>query len=383
MSLSVEEITEREKKAREILKKNGIDETWWETLTQQTEKETRQLLEESELEISKTLSAKDLLGKQFPKTTWLVENLIPSEGFTAITGTPASYKSFLTEHLAVCLSSDKLFLGHFKVTQTPLLIIDKENPLSLLQERFIKLGLTESALVFFLQQPDAFQLKNQADLDWTINFIKENHIGLVILDSFAHIHKGDENDSQEIVKTFELLKKLPCASVFIHHHRKTIKFFTGTPLESIRGSSDIAAELESHLAVDITSSGIRIAQYKNRRGELTKPFMVNALITDTTVSFTYSGEIEEEVSKIKRARDLIIELLSNGELPRQKILQGLSDTIGRNSTDQAIRKMEQDNELKIRYEGRAKVFSLSPYVSPEQGDTSLSSLEQSYLEETS
>ena len=381
-SLTKEEIFEREKKAKDILRANGEDTEFWDQLAKETNNTTKTQIEEAELVISETLTAGELLKKEFPKTVWLVEGLIPSEGFTAITGTPASYKSFLTEHLAICVSMNLPFLNHFIVTQGSVLIIDKENPLSLLQERFRKLGTPEDAPIYFLQNPDYYKLQDEKHLKWTINFIKENDIKLVILDSFVHIHKGDENDSQAIAATFEKLKLFPCAIVFIHHHRKTIKFFTGTPLESIRGSSDIAAEVESHLAVDQINNTLKIAQYKNRRGELIKPFSVNPITTEDSITFQYNGIIEEEVEKSEKARFHIIELLQkSGELTRKTITETLSEMVGRDSIDKAIKKMEINKEIISRLEGRNKYIKLSPDYLPESGDTTISSLEQSYLEE--
>ena len=343
--------------------------------------EAGQALKEQEIKETTVITTADLLNITFPEINWLVEGLIPSEGFTALTGTPASYKSFLTEHLAICLSMNQPFLGHFPVNQGAVFIIDKENPLSLLQERFQKLGASPDAPIYFLQDPDHYKLQDEEHLKWTIEFIKEKKIKLVILDSFVHIHRGDENDSQAIAETFEKLKLLPCAVVFIHHHRKTIKFFTGTPLESIRGSSDIAAEVESHLAVDQVPSGLRIAQYKNRRGELVKPFTVSPIATETSMSFSYAGEITEEVSKAQRAEELIIELLiSSGELARKQIIEALSGEVGERNIDSAIKQMIEKEEIIVRYEGKAKFISMSQSMS-QTATNEISLSEESYLEE--
>ena len=270
----------------------------------------------------------------------------------------------------------------FEVTKSSVLIIDKENSKLLIQDRFKKLGLTGDPEIYLLDDPDSFNLTNDESLSWLIQFVLEKNIKLVIIDSFVHIHKGDENDSIAIASTFEELKKIPCAILFIHHHRKTIKFFTGTLLESIRGSSDIAAELTSHIAIDIIQTGIKITQGKNRWGALIKPFIVTPLITEESIKFEYGGEIEEEVVKSERARNLIIAHLQQyGETARQQILQVLSEEIGRNSIDIALKTMEKNNELRVRFEGKSKYLSLSPDLSPYQGHTEISPLEQSYLEE--
>lgn len=387
--LTTEEILQRlkaatQEKKEKLVEEKSQDRKFWEALTKETDlKLYEKALEEGIIPPQEVYSMSSLLEIKFPPQVWLVEGLLPAEGFTALTGVPASYKSFLTEHLAICIAQNQPFLGHFPVTQGAVLLIDKENPLSLLQERFLALGATKEAPIWVLQDPDHFKLQDEATLTWTINFIKENQISLVIIDSFIHILKGDENNSQDIAATFEKLKLLPCAVCFIHHHRKTIRFFTGTPLETIRGSSDIAAEVESHLAVDQIPTGLRIAQYKNRRGKLNNPFLVIPQITEDTIKFEYKGELEEETLKKDRARYLIIDHLSTvGETARKTLLEVLSEQVGRDSIDKAIKQMEKEGELLIRYEGRAKYLSLSPHVSPGPGNEEISLLEQSYLEET-
>lgn len=383
INLSTEEILEREKKAKldKALEKSEDRDFWNDLATEVNNKLLEQAHKEGIIETVETLTAQELLKKDFPETVWLVKNLIPSEGFIALTGSPASYKSFLCQHLAICLATNKPFLGYFEITPGAVLIIDKENPLSLLKERLIKLGLTNGANIYFLKNPDHFKLTDKSQLNFLIDFIKEKEIRLLIIDSFVHIHKGDENDSTAIATTFEILKKFPCAILFIHHHRKTIKFFTGTPLESIRGSSDIAAEVESHIAVDQVSNGIRIAQYKNRRGELTKPFLVTPIITQDLITFKYNGEIEEEESKVEQAIVLIRELLLiRKEIARKELIEQFSEQLSRMTIDRAIKKLEKDNEISTYTIGKYKYLKLKNNVT--QDDDSLSNVDLSPLEQS-
>lgn len=375
LNLRLEEFKKIQEKIKATTPNEDGDIDWPEAQTALKDKEAKE---------SDTFTIRDLLNINFPPTVWLVDKLIPAEGFTAITGAPASYKSFITEHLALCIASGQPFLDTIPTNQGAVLIIDKENPLSLLQERFKKMGLEGDPPVYFLQQPDQFEIMKDDHLAWIINFIKEKNIKLVILDSFSHIHRGDENDSMAVVKTFERLKQFKCATIFIHHHRKSIKFFTGTVLETIRGSSDIGAEVESHLALDVVPTGIKITQSKNRRAELAKPFTIIPLITEDSIKFEYGGEMEEETSKIQKAKILIIELLTvNGETKRQDIIQILSEKVGQRSIDTVLKQMETDNETTNRFEKKNKYISLSKSLlqSPLQfANDEISLSEQSYLE---
>ena len=180
------------------------NEITWEELAQDT----------SDLElISKgVITAKQLVDHQYPQTTWIIKDLIPSVGFTAITGAPYSYKSFITEHLALCVALNLPLFGHFESTQGTVLLIDKENSKVLIKDRLLKLGFKDDPQIYFLNEPEKYDLSNPDTLTWTINFVNDKKISLIILDSFIHIHRGDENDSQTIAKTFELLKQIPCPS---------------------------------------------------------------------------------------------------------------------------------------------------------------------------
>lgn len=336
---------------------NGEDINW---------EEIHQDAAELEVRNSQVLTAKELVEQEYPETVWVVKDLIPSVGFTAITGAPYSYKSFITQHLALCVALESPLFGQFEVKQGAVLLIDKENSKVLIKDRLLKLGFKDDPPVFFLNEPDKYDLSKPETLVWTLSFIKEKNIKLIILDSFVHIHRGDENDSQTIAKTFEMLKQIPVPIVFIHHHRKTIRFFTGTVLESIRGSSDIGAELEAHIAVDtMTNGALRITQGKNRWGQLIKPFTVLPILTEETAKFEYQGEIEEETTKVEYAMLAIKEVLGTQigqEMKRKSLIENLSDGFSRVTIDRALKKMEEEKQLATFFIGKFKYLKLTSEI---------------------
>lgn len=387
--LTREEIFRRIKKIQPLV--NAEDWAFWDELAKEYKEQPQQIVTEDQLPETLTVdvterprigyfNALDLIDKDLPKQEWLVENLIPSVGFTAVTGAPFSYKSFITEHLAVAITNGEMAFNHFPTKQSAVLIIDKENNLPLLKDRFKKLGSNKK--LFFLDNPDSFNIQNPKDLAWLHNFIELKDIKLIIIDSFAHIHKGDENDSMAVVQTFEQLKLIGIPILFIHHHRKAIKFFTGTILESIRGSSDISAELECHIALDTLSDGsIRITQGKNRWGELLKPFRIQPIITEAGAVFEYMGDIEEVTSKRDEAIQLITSLLSSqGEVSRKQLIESLVGDVGETAIDNAVKEMEANKQLNIRFEGRTKMISMSQGMSFST-TSEISPLEQSYLDD--
>lgn len=336
--------------------------------------------------LPKLIRAKELVEFEYPETKWLVQDLIPAVGFTAITGAPYTYKSFITEHLAIAISMNQPLFGHFQVTQGAVLMIDKENSKNLLKERLLKLGFKDDPDIYFVDEPDKFQLSDKVVFEWTREFVAEKEIKLIVLDSFIHIHKGEENDSGAIAKTFEMLKGLGCAIVFIHHHRKTIKFFTGTVLESIRGSSDIGAELESHIALDSLNEKLRITQGKNRWGTLLPPFTVLPLITDSGAVFQYEGEIEDYKSKSEQARVAILTALEQTpEISRKIFIEMLSVSISQRVIVEQLKQLENDAIIGANIKNREKWYHLLDrsivQTDMQSAQDEVSTLEQSFLED--
>lgn len=330
------------------------------------------------------ITAKQIIEKEFPATRWLVKDLVPAVGFTAITGAPATYKSFITEHIAICLALGTPAFGEFEVSQCPVLIIDKENHLSLIKDRLVKLGVKDDPPIYFLETPDDFEINDEAQFNWLNQIVKEKNIQLVIIDSFIHFHRGDEQGSTDTAKTFETLKQINCAWLIIHHHKKRdVRSFNVPLLESTRGSSDFAAELEAHMAVEAMADGkLKISQGKNRWGPLTKPFMITPIIDELSATLIYEGFLEEEINKADRAHLFVDSLLSTGrEVSRKEMLDLASDEgLSRTTIDRVIKLKEINKEIKSRKDGVNKFITLL-IDTPQGGVYGNSSIQQSYLDE--
>lgn len=63
---------------------------------------------------AKIMTAEDILNLPPQPSLWVVDKLIP-EGCTFLSGLPKHYKSYLSLHLADCLTSGLPFLGKFQV----------------------------------------------------------------------------------------------------------------------------------------------------------------------------------------------------------------------------------------------------------------------------
>lgn len=299
---------------------------------------------------SPIFSLDKLFNRQFPDIGWIVDQLIPSQGLVALSGTPGSYKSWITEHLAICVARGTSLFGQFQVIQGPVLIIDKENNLRLIKERFKALGAIDGLKIhFFNLESFDFLTEDKETIDLVTSIIRDNNIKLVIIDSLIRAHKQDENSASGMSLVFEALRKIQdagAAIVFTHHHRKQTFFNRSNSSDSLRGSSDILAAVDCHLAVDRLEDGIKITQTKLRQKQAIKPFKIRlekiSELSDQ-VGFIYLGDINEEKEKLEAAKEAISEILNDEqEHSRQDILDQLTGIFGRTTIDLALKSFTKE-----------------------------------------
>ncbi len=225
-----------------------------------------------------TITLDALMAKEFPPTRYLANHLIPMGGVTAITGAPSSYKSFLMLELSRAVARGTPFLGHFETIQGKVLIVDKENKDRLVQERFQALGELGGTNCIEAQFTNTLYLDNPEHLAALAAYIEEKQFTLVILDSLVRFHQKDENSAKDIAVLMGAIKQLTSnnrAVVFIHHHRKT-QFGQGSTEhgQNIRGSGDILAAVDAHLAIDREDRTLKVRQSKLRTDYEIRPFKV-------------------------------------------------------------------------------------------------------------
>jgi DNA-binding transcriptional ArsR family regulator len=266
-----------------------------------------------------TFTLSNLLDEVLPEARWAVEGLIPLNGITILTGVANSYKSFLTQDLALSVANGEQFLGKFPTTPGKVLIIDEENSRWSIQDRFKCLGAGKMENLLFVHQA-GLRLDKEEHVGPLMDLIEREEPMLIILDSFVRFHRGDENASRDMSWVFATIKKLvggERAVLVIHHHRKN--YFgqgEGTSSQSIRGSSDIIAAVDSHLAVDRRGSEVKVTQTKLRIREEMKPFKIALAPADaTTMRFAYVGEDDTLEQELSKAVDKVIEYMfeSDGE----------------------------------------------------------------------
>lgn len=301
----------------------------------------------------KPITLDDLMVKKFKDTQWLADGLIPKGGIIAISGAPASFKTWLILDLGLCIGLGKDLFGKHRTEQGGVLLIDEENGEQLLKQRFEMLNIGTS-LPFHILPLTNFSL-SESNIQKVIIYAETHNITTIIFDSLVRIHSSDENDAMAMSKVFKLLKectKHGITVIFTHHNRKQGNF-NSSPSQSMRGSSDILASVDCHLAIErLKNNEIILTQTKLRQGKELKPFKLKIIENEQSIVFEYAGELkpqEVKVGKKESAKSAISQILGDlpnlsktflfSELKKRKIY------ISKETFNKAIKELVDDNEL--------------------------------------
>lgn len=305
----------------------------------------------------------ELISREFPPMNWVIRGLIPKGGITVISGNPASYKTFLECIWSKDIACGNNFVSRFETSKSGILFIDEENGAELLQKRFQLIGVPQDAPIYILPL-SGFILNEETVLE-VINFCKKNIIEVVFIDSLIRIHDSDENSAREMAKVFRYLKELTKngLTVICTHHNRKQGFLTNNPAQSMRGSSDILASVDCHLAVERNEKEKKliIRQTKLRHGLEIKPFQLNLIADETSFRLEYAGELDESKTALEEAKNAVLELFKteNKELCKKDVLDLLTKSglsIGKNTANKAMDELSKDGYLNKRRGERTKLL---------------------------
>lgn len=318
----------------------------------------------------KPISISELMNKEFSDIQWVVEQLIPAEAIVAISGLPSAYKTWIILRLAVEVARGGVLFDKFTTTKTGVLIIDEETGERWMQQRVSKLRC-EMDLPIYLLSGTGFKL-TEVTVKELLSFAKEKEIGFIIFDSLVRIHTSrDENDAVEMAKVFSLFKKLNSNGVttaFTHHNRKPGLLRSSNPSQDMRGSSDILAAVDCHLAIERKDESVTVTQTKLRQGQEIRPFKLNIINDDTELRFEFAGEVDEEQTKKADWKESVRDYLSEQNAPKYKKemfdqLKGAGVEGGYSTFKIAIKEMFDKGELFEKPGEKNKVYcSLKPFI---------------------
>jgi len=299
------------------------------------------------------VSIAKLFSMEFKENKWVVERLIPHEGITIISGAPASYKTWLLLQMAIDISEGNSFLNQFQCEKNKVLIIDEENHLRLIRDRLKLLGADENLPIYFLSQT-GFLVSDQGLVDRVLEICQEKEIDVIFIDSLVRINNAEENDASQMSEVFKCIRQL-CQNgktVVITHHEKKEGVIKISAQNRLRGSSDILASVDAHIAVkkdNQDKSKILVEQAKLRSAKEVDPFEVKVNENDEKIRFDYLGACAEKISKkelAKDAVDFVLQEEQNG-LSIKEICRKVNETenIGDKNIRYAIKELIADGVI--------------------------------------
>lgn len=318
------------------------------------------------------INLRDLMSIVADGQEWLVDQLIPLNGITCVAGKPKVGKSFIALDLAISIASGEALFGQFEVSQKSVLIISKEDGQLVLKERLNKLRVSRDLNISFCTDQNIF-FDDDSHLPRIVQLIRASRASVIIVDSFVRISRGDENSSRSIALVHRVFKHLNDAGVtviFIHHHGKHSEQSSGSGGDSLRGSSDIYAMIDSLLTLKrINLNTLYVSNDANRHALPIAPFNISFPdFEGDNRSFVFQGFVDGAVvnrgtSQIDMATNDILELLGRSTPMHQ-------NDIARNLTERTnpgysqtmvkvvLRMLEVDGGLLVTFQQNRKFYSI-------------------------
>jgi hypothetical protein len=192
----------------------------------------------------------------------LIDGLLGRGTVNLLSGDPGVGKSYVADRLGIGVALGTEFLG-LKCLQQKVLILDKENPLALVQKRLSLMagGDIPNLKIWggWLKDPPAMigdpRLLQMARGEGPLLFI---------FDSFVRFHQADENSASEMRTVMAHVRALADAGstvLLLHHRPKSQEIL-------YRGSSDILAGVDVAFSLEKDSDALKLVGYKDRDSQL-------------------------------------------------------------------------------------------------------------------
>lgn len=188
---------------------------------------------------------------------WVVRGIVPRGGITFMVAVAGSGKSLLAYDMAACVLTGEPWLGNIPVAQGGVAYIDLDGkPVTARQRAFAALrghGIRPeeaNRLPFFLSaRYSVYDLRDAEARDALMDRLAAvPEIALVVFDTYADLHRGEESSPDDMLDTMHALTQIATqlnTGVLVIHHPRKRGDGTGTGLEDVRGSSAIIGKADA------------------------------------------------------------------------------------------------------------------------------------------
>ncbi len=285
--------------------------------------------------------------KSTPPLSYMIDKWLVASWLYVLSGLPGVCKTLLVMLLCKALTSGNSFLDTYEVNQTgPVLIVDQENPSSLLKDRIEKMGIDEDLLIYYVLH-QGIRLDSGL-FDSLLRVIEKYKPIFVVLDSLIRFHSGDENSARDMSLVMSKLRQIADmgpAVMTIHHAVKNSG--RGRNKASLsRGSGDIAGAIDVEYGMTKKDKTIEIQSFKTRVEPL-GPITLELVSTDSYLDLRIPGTTSSQTSL--NAKDALKNFIDENSKPPNKtqfmkivkkssIFNDMSDNEARNIIEEGIGK---------------------------------------------
>ncbi len=240
---------------------------------------------------------------------WAVDGLLVRGGVTLMTAESGTGKSWVGYAIAGAVAHGSPFADR-ETAKMPVLYLDGENPLYVVKERLLALGIQETDSVKIWGGWNDPPPTGPSE-DPVIRFAKEKQ-GLIICDPLVAFHDGSEQDAGDTRRFMNKFRKLANlgATVLVMHHTgkgESSKQYRGS--SDFKGSVDLAFKLRGDPKPDGSLDRLSLACFKGRvkpGQDLGMCFVEGQGLVASTVP-----EAHAAAARLERAIEAIAEFLES------------------------------------------------------------------------
>ena len=237
---------------------------------------------------------------------WIIHNLLPRNGYLLVTAKFGATKSLSALLMAFGIETGTEVFGREVAGKTPVLYVDRENPVQTINERRAHLGIPDSVIRYWGDWIDDMATPNLDDPRLSEFAIREQ--GVIIFDSMTDWLEGEsENDPSkmtEVARKFRRLARLGAGVIVLHHDNKNGAGYRGST--AIPAGSDMAIKMEKD---DLTG----VVKIRTERFRMCKSWEIDIqydfnsdpwtcrVLKDQTVGEAHKEKVADEIETVKAA----------------------------------------------------------------------------------
>lgn len=256
---------------------------------------------------------------------WLIERLWSAGAVGIVSGPPKALKTWTALEMAISVATGVPCLATFPVPRSgTVLLYAAEEPMPALHARLQSLAQNHQMQLDDIDvrviAVDSLRLDRQKDREKLTATVEFHRPVLLILDPLIRLHGLDENQSgpmAELLGYFRALQRSTGTAIAIVHHSRKNATASAAPGQSLRGSSDLYAFVDSLVSLDRRRDQVMLsAEHRSAPGLAPMPLeLVLAAELNQCPSLRLRVDMQEEAAQHPGLSDRILQHMAEAARP--------------------------------------------------------------------